>query len=273
MASIKKRLIPCILIVVITLGCVLLSRPTRVLFFLALAVISAFELEQVLLKADMRISKWYLIAYIVIHGVLCLLRIPSGWLIALFVLFAFGGMAWAVLRPGKCGIHYAVGTLFTMMWPYAFYAVILYICASSYWLPVLTCAILGAWMCDCFALLGGMLLKGPKMAPVVSPKKTWSGAIVGGIFAIVTGFAIYFLLGDILYIAMWPCVITTFVASCFGQIGDLAASLVKRTAGVKDYGHLMPEHGGIMDKTDSMLFAIPAAYLCLQITVLIYSAA
>ena len=273
MASIKKRLIPCILIVVITLGCVLLSRPTRVLFFLALAVISAFELEQVLLKADMRISKWYLIAYIVIHGVLCLLRIPTGWLIALFALFAFGGMAWAVLCPGKCGIHYAVGTLFTMMWPYAFYAVILYICASSYWLPVLTCAVLGAWMCDCFALLGGMLLKGPKMAPVVSPKKTWSGAIVGGIFATGTGFAIYFLLGDILYIAMWPCVITTFVASCFGQIGDLAASLVKRTAGVKDYGHLMPEHGGIMDKTDSMLFAIPAAYLCLQITVLIYSAA
>ena len=54
-------------------------------------------------------------------------------------------------------------------------------------------------------------------------------------------------------------------ASCFGQIGDLAASLVKRTAGVKDYGHLMPEHGGIMDKMDSMLFAIPAAYLWLHI--------
>lgn len=273
MASIKKRLIPCVLIVAVTVACVLLSRPSRMIFFMLLAVISAGELEQVLRKADMIVNKWYLSAYIVLHGVMCWLYVPSGWLIALFLVFAFGGMAWAILRPRTCGIRFAVGTVFTMLWPYAFYAVILHVCASSYWLPVLTCAVLGAWMCDCFALLGGMLLKGPKMAPVVSPKKTWSGAIVGGIFAIGTGFAIYFLLGDILYISMWPCVITTFVASCFGQIGDLAASLVKRTAGVKDYGHLMPEHGGIMDKTDSMLFAIPAAYLTLYLITLFYSAA
>ena len=59
------------------------------------------------------------------------------------------------------------------------------------------------------------------------------------------------------------CMIVSLIASTFGQIGDLAASLIKRMAGVKDYGHLMPEHGGIMDKMDSMLFSIPAAYLCL----------
>ena len=61
------------------------------------------------------------------------------------------------------------------------------------------------------------------------------------------------------------CMAVTFIASCFGQIGDLAASLFKRMAGVKDYGHLMPEHGGIMDKMDSMLFAIPAAYFGLYL--------
>lgn len=270
MASIKRRLIPCILIVVVTVGCVLLSRPSRVLFFLALAIASAFELEQVLLKADLRIGKWYLIAYITIHGILCLLNVSGFWLVSLFALFAFGGMAWAILRPRTCGIHYAVGTLFTMLWPYAFYAIILYVCASPYWLPVMACAVLGAWMCDCFALLGGMLLKGPKMAPVVSPKKTWSGAITGGVFAIATGFGVYYLIRDFSAVSLIPCVITTFVASCFGQIGDLAASLVKRTAGVKDYGHLLPEHGGIMDKTDSMLFAIPAAYLTLTVTTLLF---
>ena len=57
----------------------------------------------------------------------------------------------------------------------------------------------------------------------------------------------------------------SLAASSFGQVGDLAASVVKRMAGVKDYGHLMPEHGGIMDKMDSMLFAIPAAYFCLYL--------
>lgn len=265
MASIKKRLIPCILIVVVTLGCVLLSRPSRILFFLALAVVSAFELEQVLPKAALCVSKWYLIAYIVLHGVMCLFRVPTVWLIALFLLFSFGGMLLAILRPEEYGFRFAVGTVFTMLWPYAFYAVILFVCACADWLPALACAVLGAWMCDCFALLGGMLLKGPKMAPVVSPKKTWSGAITGGVFAIATGFGVYYLIRGYCGIELIPCVVTTFVASCFGQVGDLAASLVKRAAGVKDYGHLMPEHGGIMDKTDSMLFAIPAAAFCLHV--------
>ena len=266
MASIKKRLIPCVVIVAVTVGCVLFSQLTRVLFFLALAAVSALELEQALAKAQMRISKWYFIAYIALHGGLCLLAVPVLWLVALFLLFAFGGMLLAVMQPERLGYPFAVGTVFTMLWPYAFYAAILYICADVYWLEVLACAVLGAWLCDCFALLGGMLLKGPKMAPVVSPKKTWSGAIVGGVFAIATGFGVYFLLRSFCPVSMWCCVITTFVASCFGQVGDLAASLIKRAAGIKDYGHLMPEHGGIMDKTDSMLFAIPAAYACFMLT-------
>ena len=65
--------------------------------------------------------------------------------------------------------------------------------------------------------------------------------------------------------SFWLCVFTAFVASCFGQVGDLAASLIKRMAGVKDYSHLMPGHGGIMDKMDGMLFSIPAAYFCLAL--------
>lgn len=261
MAAIKKRLIPCVLIVVITLACVLLSRPSRILFFMVLAIVSAFELEQVLIKAEMLVSKWYLIAYIVLHGVMCFMNLPVAYMVGLFALFAVGAMIWAVLCPVKNGIAYSVGTLFTLLWPYAFYAIILHACASNVWLPVLASAILGAWLCDCFALLGGMLLKGPRLAPHVSPNKTWSGSIVGGIFAIGTGFGIYYLLINFVYVELIPCVVITFLASCFGQFGDLAASLVKRTAGVKDFGALMPEHGGIMDKTDSMLFAIPAAYL------------
>lgn len=261
MAKIKTRLIPCIIIVVVTLACVLLSRPSRILFFLALAVVSAFELEQVLIKADMLVNKWYLSAYIILHGILCFMGLPVAYMVGLFLLFVFGAMCWSILSPVKKGVHFAVGSVFTLMWPFAFYAVILHACASSLWLPTMAAAVLGAWMCDCFALLGGMLIKGPKMAPHVSPNKTWSGCIVGGLFAIGTGFGVYYLIRGFVYVEMWPCVIITFLASCFGQIGDLAASLIKRTAGVKDYGHLMPEHGGIMDKTDSMLFAIPAAYL------------
>ena len=56
-----------------------------------------------------------------------------------------------------------------------------------------------------------------------------------------------------------PCMIVTFAASCFGQVGDLAASLVKRMAGVKDYGHLFLNHGGVLDRFDSVIFCAPLA--------------
>jgi phosphatidate cytidylyltransferase len=265
--DIKKRLIPCVLIVVITLGCVLLSRPTRLLFFMVLAVMSAFEMEMVLSQAGMAVNKWLLSGYIVIQGVLCWVRVDVLWMVALFALTAFVVFFWGVLCP-KRGGKFVVSGLFALLWPFGFYAIILHACASDIWLPVLAMSVLGAWACDSMALLGGKAFGKRKVAPLVSPNKTWAGCIVGGLAAILAGWLIYLVLRYFAYVPMVPCMIITFVASCFGQIGDLAASLIKRMAGVKDYGHLMPEHGGIMDKTDSMLFAIPAAYLGMYIVTL-----
>lgn len=273
MSSIKKRLLPCVLIVAITLGCVLLSRPSRILFFTVLAVASAFEMQTVLRKVNMPVCKWYLSAFIVVHAVLCFLDVPGSWLLGLFGLAVFGAMFWAVLAPEKKGAGFAVSMVFALMWPFAFYAVILHVCASDMWLPVLATAVLGAWACDCMALLGGMAFGKHKLAPMVSPNKTWEGTVIGGLCAFGAGFLIWLAIRSFYPIGMWTCVFTAFIASCFGQVGDLTASLFKRMAGVKDYGHLMPEHGGIMDKTDSMLFAIPAAYFCLHIAALIFSAA
>ena len=260
--NIKKRLLPAVIIVAVTLVCVLLSRFTRVAFFLALAVVSAFELQNVLMRADMPISKSLMIGYIVLQAALCLGRASVGWMVALYCLAVFAGMLWVILRPER-GVRFAADNLFALTWPFGLYAVILYIAGSEIWLMALTLGVLSTWACDCMALIGGKYLGSHKMAPVVSPHKTWEGAVVGGLSAIVAGMLISWILG-------WKfgaCVCVAFVASCFGQVGDLAASLMKRAAGVKDYGHLMPEHGGIMDKMDSMLFSIPAAYFCLALFV------
>lgn len=258
--DIKKRFIPAVLIVVVTLGCVLLGRFTRVLFFLALAVASACELQDVLGKAEMPISPMLPIVYIVLQSILCWTGAPAAWMVTLFAITAFAAMCWTVLRPEK-GAMFAVANLFVLVWPLGFYAIVLYAAASRAWLMTLLLGVLSTWACDCMALVGGKYLGVHKLAPVVSPHKTWEGAIVGGLAAILAGMLMSWILG-------WRfgvCVMTALVASTCGQFGDLAASLFKRMAGVKDYGNLMPEHGGIMDKMDSMLFAIPAAYLMLYL--------
>ena len=258
--NIKKRFGPAVLIVAVTLGCTLLGRFTRVLFFLALAVASAFEVQQVLEKANMPVSMALPVAYIAAHAALCWFRAPNAWMEALFILAAVAAMCWTVLQPRR-GAMFAVSHLFLLVWPFAFYAVILRAAASDAWLMTIFLGVLSSWACDCMALVGGKYLGVHKLAPTVSPHKTWEGAIVGGLSSILAGMLMSWILG-------WQfglCVVTAFVASTFGQFGDLAASLFKRMAGVKDYGHLMPEHGGIMDKMDSVLFAVPAAYfvLCL----------
>ena len=117
-----------------------------------------------------------------------------------------------------------------------------------------------------FALFSGILRRTwPARAPSVSPNKTGEGCICGAISSVVTGVIVYYLSQLWLPIPFWLCVVTALLASTMGQIGDLAESLVKRMIGVKDFSNLIPGHGGMFDRADSLLFSIPTAYLCLTV--------
>ncbi|OFW80810.1 MAG: hypothetical protein A2201_10035 [Alicyclobacillus sp. RIFOXYA1_FULL_53_8] len=114
------------------------------------------------------------------------------------------------------------------------------------------------WMTDTAAFFVGSRLKGPKLWPDISPGKTISGAIgglVGGVIGALL-FGLVFLPGH----SVWQFMSLGFISSIAGQLGDLIESAYKRTAGVKDSGHLLPGHGGILDRIDSLLFAAPFAY-------------
>ncbi len=114
------------------------------------------------------------------------------------------------------------------------------------------------WTVDTFAYLGGRLFKGPKLAPSISPNKTWSGAICGVTMAMVVSYAyIYFLQHSVSMKNMtWSLVIAVA-----GVLGDLLESKVKRAFGVKDTGNIIPGHGGLLDRFDSFLLATYAYYL------------
>jgi phosphatidate cytidylyltransferase len=117
------------------------------------------------------------------------------------------------------------------------------------------------WVCDTAAMFGGRSFGGPKLAPAVSPGKTWSGStaglIAGTLMAPVFGSLILPRVG--LEVPLSHLLIMAAVLSVIGQVGDLAESLFKREAGVKDSSSLIPGHGGVLDRFDSLYFVIPTA--------------
>ena len=103
------------------------------------------------------------------------------------------------------------------------------------------------WTTDVCAYFAGRALGGPKLLPVVSPKKTWSGAIVGVIGAVLVALFVADLFGSFNKLAI---IIIAFVLSVVSQFGDLFESWVKRQFGAKDSSDLIPGHGGVMDRLD-----------------------
>ena len=115
------------------------------------------------------------------------------------------------------------------------------------------------WVCDSFALFTGMAFGKHKLAPYVSPKKTIEGSVGGLIFAVIACVVYVLVMNNCfsMEMAIWPAVLYGIVGSTAGQIGDLSLSVIKRGAGIKDYGNLFPGHGGVWDRFDSILFAAP----------------
>ena len=114
------------------------------------------------------------------------------------------------------------------------------------------------WTTDVFGYFAGRAFGGPKLMPVVSPKKTWSGAIAGTAGATIVGTLVANLFGSFNTVAMLA---VTFVLSILAQFGDLFESWVKRQFGAKDSSRLIPGHGGVMDRLDGFWAAAVAGCL------------
>ncbi len=134
---------------------------------------------------------------------------------------------------------------------------------GEYWVWLV---FIGAWVSDVAAYFTGSFFGKTKLIPKVSPKKTVEGA-VGGALTAGVGFLLFSILFgyQIGYVHPVGLFITGVLASLSGQIGDLVASAIKRQYGLKDYGKIMPGHGGAMDRFDSVLFVAPIMYLYLQL--------
>ncbi len=131
--------------------------------------------------------------------------------------------------------------------------------SAGFWWVLLV--LVGVWVFDSAAFFTGRYLGRHKMTPLVSPGKTWEG-MVGGTLA---GIAVTIAIGALaLRLPLYHTIILGLLISVFGQMGDLAESLLKRQTHVKDSSHLIPGHGGILDRIDSQLFAVIVVWCYVQ---------
>ncbi|HCA81182.1 MAG TPA: phosphatidate cytidylyltransferase [Bacteroidetes bacterium] len=122
------------------------------------------------------------------------------------------------------------------------------------------------WICDTAAYFGGLTLGRHRLFEKVSPKKTWEGAIFGFVAALLSMLAARSLVLE--YLRIQDALVIGAIVGVFGQLGDLVESRFKRDAGVKDSSALIPGHGGVYDRFDSLVFVAPIVYLYIDFVVL-----
>ncbi len=131
-------------------------------------------------------------------------------------------------------------------------------------------ALCGAWIADTGAYFSGVAMGKTKLCPEISPKKTVEG-FIGGLVSNTLLFVLIFFLyarANGIYFGLSEALksgLLGLVCAGVSVLGDLTASVIKRQKGIKDYGNIMPGHGGLMDRFDSVLFVIPAFYWCVQL--------
>ncbi len=170
-------------------------------------------------------------------------------------------LIWLLLRPQKEGAFidwaWTIAGILYVGWLLS-YLVALRLDAGRNWVFFV---LFVTFASDTTAFFVGRALGRHRLALHISPDKTWEGTVAGVFGAIIV--SLFFILPTplILHISLWQAILLGFLVSVFGQCGDLIESLLKRNTGVKESGKLMPGHGGILDRTDSIVFAGIVVYL------------
>jgi phosphatidate cytidylyltransferase len=276
----RQRLIGAAVLVPVVVIVFLVGEPLLSLGVLVLAALTASETAGLLQRAGLAASKWLAIwgavgAVLVLSLAVAPTTAPAWAPVAAgftaLIIFVTALHALSTRDPSE-GLRVWVGSSVAILYagmlvfllnvmlvapsihPNAPFAGVLD--AGRTWLLIL---VLTVWSLDTFAYLTGRLYPRGRMAPRISPNKTWSGAIGGTLTAVLVCAALVWATGQH---PVGGAVLGLLIAVA-AQVGDLAESMLKRAAGAKDSGTLIPGHGGVLDRVDSFLFAAPAMYLAL----------
>jgi phosphatidate cytidylyltransferase len=260
------RLISALVLIAIVLAAVIYSPP--VLFLIEIGIAGTFCLyEYFYLTRSMGIRARLWFGCLIFWILLVSFRyttLPAAIIVALMLLAAFTTAMWR----RHLSIRDRVFGLMAELLGAFYLAFFLYPALplrfdfgeklGLHWIFVLFAVI---WTGDTFALIAGKRLGRTPFAPFLSPKKTYEGAAGGLVAGVLAAIVMqHFFYKDL---PLEHVIFVSVLLGIFGQLGDLAESLLKRAAEVKDSSHIIPGHGGVLDRLDSMLFAIPVLYFYL----------
>ena len=244
------------------------------LLLAALSVIAAHELLTAVCGAE-KAKRWT--ALPAVTGALVIAAVyfsgehyadsPAGtvlrWLIAAAVLALLLASVLTYGRPGALVLQdVCVMAIAGLVIPWAF-SCMLQLRMLPHGAGMVLMPLVAAFCSDSAALFTGMACGRHKMAPLVSPHKTVEGAlggIAGGVVGMVI-FRIVFYFCTLVPLHIGWCVVIGLAGALMGELGDLSFSVIKRQVGIKDYGRLLPGHGGVLDRFDSVLFAAPMIWM------------
>ena len=258
MSELTKRTVFGSLFVIVVIGSILLGRWVFFSVLLLTVLIGSQEVGRLILKdVNRKISLWTVVIptlFYVFGVVFC----PISNVMQLVLLFA--PMPVALFSKRFSFVEIVVSCWTSMIFVALPCILMMGMCDDKYLIIILFCLI---WINDIFAYLTGMAFGKHKLFERVSPKKTIEGSLGGLIMTVLVAF-----LANHYWLQIWDkweVIGLAAVVVVFGSLGDLCESLMKRQAGVKDSGNVIPGHGGILDRFDATFLAVPFVYCYLML--------
>ncbi len=259
MNELSKRVLSAFVAVVIFLIIMFLPDLYFNLAFVVLAGMLVFELTRAF--GFDRWLKGVCVAFSM--GIAALCVFAYDYMFAGIFLFAVVCCGFVIVKPGKYHIRMLIEAIFSVVYVGIFTSFLPRILeTANHGKFTLIFVFIAAWLSDTGAYFAGRFFGRHKLAPTISPKKTVEGAVGGVVsslvFCLLYGWGLAAIMDfDVNYGLI---AVAAIVGSVLGQIGDLLASMIKRECGIKDFGNIMPGHGGMLDRCDSVVLIGPFLY-------------
>lgn len=246
----KQRVISALVALIILIPLIIIGGLTLKIAFAGLSVIALYEILKASSKNlkypfNIKILSYIFIFLFVLLDINIILKITVIFLVlSLFLLF---------YDKGKYNIESFVFIIFSILFIGCVFSYLVSIRNKD--INLFICLFLITILTDTFAFVGGKLFGKHKLIPKISPNKTIEGSIIGSLIGTIIPSIYYIYMvdpGEDIMIV----VLTILFISILGQIGDLFFSAIKRYYGIKDYSNIMPGHGGVLDRLDSIVFAV-----------------